>query len=407
MTDETECINFFWKVVVLLAIILGIICFVCETGPLPYLVIIILTSTYLGQLYFLRVKVSNVGNLFSGEQELSLQAHDNIKDVFQYLNRELVDQYGNIQNENDQLRSILSNAIENLISSFTRLEKDASRQHEVAIELTGDKKESLSESSARSVSFATLFTTIDQVMKKLLDAAVTNQGDADLVAEQTRKTRHDFQQVLNLLGEVKKIADQTNLLAINAAVESARAGAAGRGFAVVAEEVRNLSIRSNRFSDEIDKTVRSISEALGGVESSVVSLAEKSGALVDEERQKISDLMLQAREYQNLVGSSAQEITTLSKSLSSSVGQAVTSLQFQDMSSQIIDTVNKRLDSSKSLLENLVNLPEHAIHEPAQPQHSHLHRLTGLLASAMELVQDYHHNPVSQKSMDEGEIELF
>lgn len=329
------------------------------------------------------------------------------RSLFRYLDQELAQQFQGARQENSQVQDILADAIDKLVTSFTELEKDTALQQQLALDLTGTRHATAQHNTTKTLSFAELFTTIEQVMDKLLCATIDNSRQSGQLVDAMSQTREQFQKVLSLVGEVKKIADQTNLLAINAAVEAARAGASGRGFAVVAEEVRNLSIRSNRFSEQIDQSLQGISSALKTVETSIHDLAGQSDLLVQQEQQHISTVMADARSFYAQVDSSAQQISSVAERVAQQVRQAVTSMQFQDMATQVIGTVSRRLEAAEELLDNLVALPVPDCPDADLSSADQLQQLMLLLHSATTLVQQSHHNPVSQKSMDEGDIELF
>lgn len=347
---------------------------------------------------FINRQPSSTPHLKTAQNEHEALLAEKTHQLFRNLKQELSEQFQISRDENQQVQEILNDAIQKLIDDFNALEKETTEQLNLTVKLSGHQSEP--ESHDDDQSFSNLFKSIDNVMNKLLNASIESSQHASDVVTHTKATQAEFRSVLNLLGEVKKIADQTNLLAINAAVEAARAGESGRGFAVVAEEVRNLSTRSNRFSEQIDHSLQGIATSLQNVEQTIQALAERSNQLVVDEKQNISTVMAQAQDYYSLINDSSQKISQSAQSVSVHIGRAVTSMQFQDMASQIIQTVNNRLDASSQLLTDLVSLPSTHDQDCGAT-------MMDLLNSATVLVQQSHHNPVSNKAMDEGEIELF
>jgi methyl-accepting chemotaxis protein len=217
-------------------------------------------------------------------------------------------------------------AIEQLtvaISSVSDTAQDVQRQASESVERTTEGSQKVSE----------LVGEVARIQQNMGEIART-------VDEFVRST----QAITSMTKEVRDIADQTNLLALNAAIEAARAGEAGRGFAVVADEVRKLAEKSGKSANEIDAVTRSIMAQSDAVQAAIAAgeqSIDASTQLAGEVEGVLThsrDVVMQSRHGVNDISESVTEQKVASTEIAQSMERIANMVEEANAAAQSVST---------------------------------------------------------------------
>jgi methyl-accepting chemotaxis protein len=329
-------------------------------------------------------------------------------DAIQRASTEFAAQIAEVRHEVQRTQSIFAEAIEKLITSFHGINAHVTRQQHLSMRIVSRDDSG----DASLAEFETFASKTSDTMRQFVDSVIENSRIAMTLVEKTDLITGHMRRVKGMLGEIEGIAKQTNLLALNAAIEAARAGEAGRGFAVVADEVRDLSGRTSHFSQQIRSSLGDMQVTIDDTEQAINRMAAQDMTFALTSKDDVEKAMIGIEEVNHRTGHVIGELSGIAEQVEISVGQAVMSLQFQDMVTQLLGHVLRRLDVLDELVEDERQMAS-VLRECTDPVstvqaldslRSHVDTLAEKLST---LKQGVDHNPVRQSGYDSGDVELF
>ncbi|MBX8470591.1 methyl-accepting chemotaxis protein [Pseudomonas sp. RIT778] len=248
----------------------------------------------------------------------------------------------------------MSQALSTMVEHIRRASEEVNRRAQALSGLSGGAYEGMEQQSGEITSMAGAVEEFSATSLNIADNMGNTQRLAQENAQQTQIGRTSMEEasssleqiagalnttatVINTLGQrsqeiggivsvITSIAEQTNLLALNAAIEAARAGEQGRGFAVVADEVRNLASRTRQATDEISGMIHSIQQETGNA----ISTMEQGNVLMQEglsRNANVASALARIDEQSRSAGQQFAAITTATQEQSSTATLLSSNLQ--------------------------------------------------------------------------------
>jgi methyl-accepting chemotaxis protein len=286
---------------------------------------------------------------------IEVQGHDEVARLMQALKAmqtglrgtlsSISDSSNQLASTSEEMHAVTEDANTGMQRQNNEVEMAATAVNEMsaAVEEVARNASAASEAANRSNSAAVAGRARVDETVQAISLMVANVEDASHEVQGLAVMATDISKVLDV---IRAIAEQTNLLALNAAIEAARAGEAGRGFAVVADEVRALAHRTQQSTREIEQMIDSIQKGTGAAVSATLDTAQGAGAALAEITESIDNIT----ERNVLIATASEEQAQVAREVDRSL------VSIRDLSNQASEGSSQTAIATSELTKLAVEL---------------------------------------------------
>ncbi|MDO6684268.1 MULTISPECIES: methyl-accepting chemotaxis protein [unclassified Agarivorans] len=309
--------------------------------------------------------------LASGDADLSARLNTNYVhefgqlatnfNAFIELLHEIISMVGKVAHDVAQETSSMSDRANSVDQLLVEQREETEQVATAMTEMTASAHDVSDNANQAANSAQQVDNSAGDAMTTVDSAAATVQSLANEIGQASEviaKLEGDVQNISSALSVIQGIAEQTNLLALNAAIEAARAGEQGRGFAVVADEVRQLASRTQQSTGEIHGMIERLKSGSDAAVSAMDSSQERSGEAVTGANAASEALQLIKSSIQHIMDMNALIATATEEQ--SHVGQEISQriVHIADQSSQSAGLAQENRSGSVNLNERAEQLEE-------------------------------------------------